>query len=372
MEHWGKCKNLLVIRPDNIGDVLMSSPAIRALKRSFGCKITLLTSQSGAEAAGLLPAVDETLVADLPWAKHKSSVDPGQLAALVDRIKKSNFDSCVIFTVYSQNPLPTAMLAWMAEIPRRLAYCRENPYRLLTHWIPDDEPYTHIRHQVVRDLDLVEKVGAYSVDDRITVMISPEANLTAMTKLARIGVEWDRPFVVFHAGVSETRRAFPTDRWIALARRLVANHSVQVLFTGIAQEAPLTGQLQQACGEGTFSVAGVLDIVEFAAAIRQAALVVSVNTATIHLAAALGRPLVVLYALTNPQHTPWRCPHVLFRYSITDEHNASRNEVIRHVNGLLYGTEKISLPSIGEILSAIDVLLDGQGVGQPVHQHLFH
>jgi len=366
MDNWNLCANLLVIRPDNIGDVLMSSPAIRAIKRSFGCKITLLTSEAGATASTLLPEVDETLVANFPWAKHTSSISPAYLNGLVSRLESAAFDGCVIFTVYSQNPLPTAMLAWAAGIPRRLAYCRENPYELLTHWVPDDEPYVHIRHQVARDLDLVEQIGAYSNDDRITLALPNVADAQAMAKLNRIGVNVGRPFVIFHAGVSEPKRAFPPEQWIALTQRfLIAHPTQQVLFTGSAADRAWTDQLCEACGAGTFSVGGLLNIAEFAAVIRQAALVVSVNTSTIHLASALGRPLVVLYALTNPQHTPWRCPHRLFPYSVTERSLQSRNEVIRHVDRSLY-RERVSLPDPDDMLNAIDELLDSQGHGQLV------
>src|SRR5690606_22825058 len=96
--------------------------------------------------------------------KQEGYLDPGQFSALVDQLKQYRFDGCVIFTVYSQNPLPAAMLAWMAGIPLRLAYCRENPYQLLSHWVPDDEPYSQIRHQVVRDLELVKHIGAEAVE----------------------------------------------------------------------------------------------------------------------------------------------------------------------------------------------------------------
>ncbi|SEL29106.1 glycosyltransferase family 9 protein [Parapedobacter koreensis] len=364
MNNWNNCKNLLVVRPDNIGDVLMSSPAIRAIKRNFGSKITLLTSEAGAAGATLLPEVDETLVANFPWVKHTSSISPAYLDKLALQLKKAAFDGCIIFTVYSQNPLPTAMLAWAAGIPRRLAYCRENPYQLLTQWVPDDEPYSRVRHQVVRDLDLVERIGAYSNDDRITIAVPTGADSLVMAKLAHIGVDVRRPFVIFHAGVSEPKRAFPTERWAVLAQRFLATHPTQqILFTGSAGERTLTDHLHQACGAGTFSVGGLLDIVEFAAAIRQAALVVSVNTATIHLAAALGRPLVVLYACTNPQHTPWRCLHTLFSYSITDDGLRSRNEVIRYVDRSLY-REQVNLPTIDDILNAIEVMLDSQGERQ--------
>jgi len=368
MENWGACKNLLVIRSDNLGDVLMSSPAIRAIKRSFGCKITLLTSVAGAEAAKLLPEVDAAIAVNFPWAKHGSSADEQDVAALVSQLRVGGFDGCVVFSVYSQNTLPAAMLAWMAGIPRRLAYCRENPYQLLTHWVPDDEPYTRIRHQVVRDLDLVERIGAYATDDRITIEVSAEADRSAMAKLNRIGVRRQRPFVIFHAGVSEAKRAFPEAHWIALARQAIRIHQVEVLFTGNTAEKSLTDRLEEGSGEGAFSLGGLLDIAEFAAAIRQSALVVSVNTATPHLTAALGRPLVVLYAQTNPQHTPWRCNHVVFPYSILGEQQTSRNEVIRYVDRIRYGSTKTRLPSTAELLDAIQVLLRREWFGEPVYQ----
>ena len=67
---WQKAKNILCIRLDSIGDVLMTTPAIRALKESLpGRRITLLTSRSGARIAPLIPELDETLTYDPPWMK---------------------------------------------------------------------------------------------------------------------------------------------------------------------------------------------------------------------------------------------------------------------------------------------------------------
>lgn len=370
---WRDCSNLLIIRPDNMGDLLMSAPAIRALKQFIKKgKITLLTAEQTASAADLLPYIDETLVANLPWVKQEDYLDPGQFSMLVDQLKQYRFDGCVIFTVYSQNPLPAAMLAWMAGIPLRLAYCRENPYQLLSHWVPDDEPYSQIRHQVVRDLELVRHIGAEAVDDRIVIQIPTAVQKAATEKLAALGVDVGRPFLVFHAGVSEPRRAFPTDRWVALAKRLLASQNTQLLFTGKSAERQLTDYLEQTCGDHTFSVAGLLDIMEFAAVVQQAALVVSVNTATVHLAAATGTPCVVFYAQTNPQHTPWKNPHIIFPFSLPDGHAVSRNEVVRHVARQLY-RDKVPLPALEDVLDAIESLLVKRcGGGQLRHQVFFH
>ena len=83
MSSWSDCKNILVIRPDNMGDLLMSGPAIRAFKESFNCKITVLTSSMGAVIAPYMEEIDEVIVADLPWIKAKRTINNESYTELV-------------------------------------------------------------------------------------------------------------------------------------------------------------------------------------------------------------------------------------------------------------------------------------------------
>src|SRR4051794_6356296 len=128
IESWQHCKNILVIRADNMGDVIMSGPAIRALKELNTARITLLTSTMAVGIVPLMKEIDDVLVFDLPWVKAKETIASEEIFSLVQLLRKKGFDAAVIFTVFSQNPLPAAMIAYMADIPLRLAYCRENPY----------------------------------------------------------------------------------------------------------------------------------------------------------------------------------------------------------------------------------------------------
>ena len=190
MSDWKNCKNILCIRADNMGDLLMSSPAIRAMKETFHCRITLLTSAMGNLIAPFIEDIDETIVADLPWVKTKEPVDQNQFAELIESLKKRDFDGAVIFTVYSQNPLPAAMLAYMAGIPKRLAYCRENPYHLLTDWMVEKEPYTFIQHQVKRDLNLVKVIDAATEHQQIKIAFSKTATVNALKKISDAGIDF--------------------------------------------------------------------------------------------------------------------------------------------------------------------------------------
>ena len=330
MADWTECKNILCIRADNMGDLLMSSPAIRALKESFNCKITLLTSAKGNAIVPFIAEIDETIVADLPWVKTDKALNETDFTALIELLNKYRFDGAVIFTVYSQNPLPAAMLAFMAGIPRRLAYCRENPYYLLSDWVVEKEPFSFIHHQVKRDLVLVKTIHASTKDELIHVDIPPSASVTIKRELEEAGVDLNKDWLILHPGVSETKRAYPENKWIE-AGKLIRDHlGFQLVITGAPFEKELCERIRDGIGDSAFCLA-TLPIGELISLINEAPLIVSVNTGMVHIAAATQTPVVVLYALTNPQHTPWRVPSEVLYFPVK-EGLQSKNEIVNYVS----------------------------------------
>jgi lipopolysaccharide heptosyltransferase II len=358
MNSWSSCKHILCIRADNMGDVIMSAPAMRALKETFNCKITLLTSSMGNLITPSLPEVDEVLVYNVPWIKAGETLLPRDCLQLVNDIRQRHFDAAVILTAYSQSALPAAMLAYLAGIPLRLAYCRENPYELLTHWVPDKEPYSVILHQVQRDLKLVEAVGAYTYNDRLLLQVNHAALQTALEKLRKQEIDVQRSWIVVHTGVSEKKREYPVERWIETVKLLQQHFDWPILLTGSGSEKMQAQQIQQATGKNVYVVAGLFTIEEFIAVVQEAQLVISVNTATIHIAAATGTPLIVLYALTNPQHTPWKTRSKVLPFPV-QEQLKSKNEVIRYVSDKLFA-QPVSMPVPSAILQAALELLKSE------------
>lgn len=352
-------QNVLCIRADNMGDVIMSSPAIRALKESFGSRITLLTSPAGAIVTPFLSCIDEVLVASLPWVKS-DGMDSKALLALTEEIRSRSFDAAIIFTVYSQSSLPAATLAYLAGIPVRIAYARENAYDLLTHWAPDAEPYERIVHQVERDMGLVQMLGARVADDRLTLESDANADLSLSQKLMGWGV--GDTFILLHPGVSEAKREYPAEYWIATGKMLAEEFEVPMLVTGSGSEKALADRIARETGAPAASVAGALGLAEFIQLVGRALCVVSVNTGTIHIAAAMQTPVAVLYAQTNPQHTPWKSPHALLPFSVPPRLR-SKNPVIRHVADRLY-REEIPFPEPARVVDAVKQLLIPAGTDQ--------
>lgn len=326
---WPNCKNILVVRLDNMGDLLMSTPAIRALKKTFKGRITVLTSSMAAGIARNISEINEIILFDVPWVKTEHASFSNDFWGLVEILKAKQFDGAVIFTVFSQTPVPAIMLTYLADIPLRLAYCRENPYELLTHWVPDKEPYTLIKHQVERDLDLVATVGATTSNDLLSLQI-PDSWDSAKKKLDKNSIDLQKPWLILHPGVSELKRQYPTKNWIEIGKRVVTDFGYQLLLTGSASEKKLTDEIERGISANAFSIAGLLNLDEFICLIKEAPLLIAVNTGPVHIAVALQTPVLVLYAQTNPQHTPWKTPNKVLYFKVP-EALGSKNEVLKFV-----------------------------------------
>ncbi len=321
MDNWQNPSRILCIRLDSMGDVLMTTPAFRALRESFDAKLTLLTSSGGAAVAALIPEIDDVLVYDPPWMKHTAArVSPQPELAMVERLRAGNFDAAVIFTVYSQNPMPAAMLCYLAEIPLRLAHCRENPYQMLSHHVPEPEPEHFIRHEVQRHLDLVASVGARASDERLSLRVSSAAVGVVCALLADLGIDATQPHVVIHPGATAPSRRYAPEKFAEVARRLVCDAAMQVVFTGVDHERELVDGIRREMNAPPdakiVSLVGRLDLEEMAALLTVSPLLICNNTGPVHIAAAVGTPTVDLYALTNVQHTPWRVPHRVLNHDV--------------------------------------------------------
>ena len=231
--NWNDAKNLLCIRLDTIGDVLMTTPALRSLKESVsGRHITLLTSSAGSAIAPLIPELDATIVYDSPWLKATAPrTDSRSEFEMIQYLRQFQFDGAVIFTVYSQNPLPSAFLCYLADIPLRLAHCHENPYQILTDWVKDPEPEDGIRHEVQRQLDLVAAIECQTENEHLSLRVEESDRESVRSRLNSFQLDRDRPWVVIHPGATAASRRYPPEGFAVAVDRLVSL-GYSVIFTG--------------------------------------------------------------------------------------------------------------------------------------------
>jgi ADP-heptose:LPS heptosyltransferase len=365
-EAWKNYKNLLCIRLDNMGDVLMSQPAMRALKASIpGRRMTLLTSTAGSQIAPFISEVDDILTFDVPWVKTDETNGVGQLLRLAETLRARQFDAAVIFTVYSQNPLPAAMLCYLSGIGTVLGYCRENPYQLISQWLPDKEPLHHIAHEIERQLQLVEATGAVTSNTRLSLDIPKDSWKSMQDRLAALGISGDEAWLVLHAGVSEEKRRYPASDYIAACRSLI-RQGYKILLTGNGSEREHVSKIARSLGVAATNIAGELTVGELIALIAAAPVLVSNNTSPAHIAAAVGTPVVVLYAMTNPQHTPWKVASRVLYFEVRPE-LATRNQLLQTFPG-------VSTPraSPRKIVEAVNELAGYPGMNDASQRYCAH
>jgi len=311
---WRRVRRLLLVRLDNLGDVLMATPAIAAMRAGLpDARLGLLASPSGAAAAPYLSDIDDAIVFAAPWVKGDGATDDVPLGEaerkLIARLTAARFDAAVIFTTCTQSALPAALVCRLAGIPLRLAHCRENPYQLLSDWVAESDAIGDgMRHEVERQLALVASVGFAAHDRRLRFAVPASARDAMRSRLAGAGIDLTRPYVVVHPGASAESRRYPAALFGAAVARIAHATGAAIVVTGAIAERALIDELRAAMTAPAISLAGQLDLGELAALIEGAGVLVANNSGPAHLAAALGTPVVDLYALTNPQHTPWLVP----------------------------------------------------------------
>src|SRR5919199_5048183 len=172
-ERWRTARRIAAIRLDNLGDVLVTTPAIHAIKQSLPeAEITLLASPVGAQGGRLNPDITDVLVYEAPWMDpwHKLPQDSARELRALAEVRARRFDGAIIFTSFRQSPLPAAYLCYLADIPLRLAASIDGPGSLLTtrHKHPD-----RMMHEVERGLDLVDAIGL-GTDELDLVLAVPD------------------------------------------------------------------------------------------------------------------------------------------------------------------------------------------------------
>jgi len=320
---WAATRRVLAIRLDNLGDVLVTTPAIHAIRASLPeAEITLLAGPVGAQAGRLNPDLDGVIVYQAPWMDPWSRLphDSRREQHTIARLKARRFDGAIIFTSFRQSALPAAYLCYLADIPLRVAASIDGPGSLLTtrHKHPE-----RMMHEVERGLDLVGAIGM-DTDERDLVLAVPDSARAAVAdRLAGMGALSDRPLVVLHPGCSMPARTYPWEQYAEVTALLIERLGATVALTGVAEERPLVDRirahLRPALRERALSLAGDLDFPALCAVIAAADLTITNNTGPMHVSAAVKTPVVALFALTNPpeQWGPWHVPHRLLFHDVS-------------------------------------------------------
>ena len=294
---WLEAKKILAVRLDNIGDVIMLGPALRAVKEtSPQAHLTLLATPGGATAVPLLPWIDDVILWRPIWQDvgGRMPFDPARERELIDLLAGHEFDAALIFTSFSQTPHVPGYVCYLAGIPLRAGESKEFGGSTLTTELkgaPDE------LHQAERNLRLVEHLGFVARERQLVITIPDTARNAIPDLLDKTELDPHQPFILLHPGASAQARRYPAERFGVLAR-LLTRRDWQVLVTGVERESALIQEVVAQAPKARYLI-GDTTLAEYAALVERAKLVICNDTLQMHLSDAVRTPVVVMFSGTD-------------------------------------------------------------------------
>jgi heptosyltransferase-1 len=290
-------KNILIIKPSSLGDIVLALPALSALRKSFpGAKISWLVRPEFAPLLKNHPHLTETILFDRKFL-GKAWFNPRAFAALVSliwRLNRSKFDAVIDL----QGLFRTASLSWLSGCRKRLgmANAREFGYIFYTHKIAQDKDSIHL---VDYYLKIVQNAGASDTTVQFVLPVDSAAEDAVKRLLKTNGIKPNN-YAVFVPTSAREDKCWPAECFAALADRVSTKFGLSIIATGSASEKDIVERLKNLAGVPIANFAGATSLSELVALLKAARLVVSNDTGPGHIAAALGVPVVLLFGPTNP------------------------------------------------------------------------
>lgn len=283
--------SLILLNLNHIGDILFTTPAIRALKESFpDARIRTVVLSGMEDLLRHNPCVDEVLT-------RKRGLLP--LLKLIPRLRDGGCDASVLFTFSS---VRMAALGKWSGAGTRVGFDEPGLIRFLTHPVARRTGC----HRVDWYLDLVRAIGADVKDPKMEMFLSNEDRDFASDLLRSAGISGDRPTAAISPGSSVAAKQWFPERYAALADMLVAD-GVNVIIVGSRSERATVDNVIRAAKNPLVDFAGRTNIGQLAAVLERCDAVVSNDTGPMHLAVSVGTPVVAVFGPTDPRITGPYC-----------------------------------------------------------------
>jgi lipopolysaccharide heptosyltransferase II len=280
-------ERFLVVRTDRVGDVILSTPVLEAIKTRFPhSHLTMLVS---AYAAGVVkdnPHLDDVIIDDC----HHRHRGMGGTFKLAKEVRAKDFDVSILLK-------PTLRLAWMLLLAG-IKYRIGTGYRFYQVFF-NRKVYVHrkmnLRHEAEYNLDLLVPLGIQPRKIRPRIYLQAEEELFAQEMWKEFEITSEDTVVVIHPGSGRSSLNLPTKRFAQAADRLTEEIGAKVILTGSKEEKGLVDFIKSRMQHQVLDLSGRTSLRQLAAVLKRSDLVIANSTGPMHLAASVGTPTVAVF-----------------------------------------------------------------------------
>ena len=281
-------EKVLFFRPDHIGDLLLTTPAIHSLKKSFPeLNLTAGVGSWSAEILKYNPYIDDISIINLPWLARDTKASYIEMIKKIFQLRRSNYDHIFSFRIAAKSALVSYILGgkkrWGFDVVK-------------SRWaFTDKVSYNTKKHVVENYLDIIETFGAKRENNGLEIFIRDEERSNFIKRFAL-----PDDYVVISPGAGYSPKLWISERWAEIADWVRIDLKIPVVVTGSNSEKPIIKKIISEMKGKYINLCGKLSIRELAVLIEKCKLLISVDSATMHIASALNTPLIALFGFTDP------------------------------------------------------------------------
>ncbi|MBU3958970.1 MAG: lipopolysaccharide heptosyltransferase II [Candidatus Omnitrophica bacterium] len=292
-----KFKRILIVRTDRIGDVLLSTPVIKALRQEYPC--ALIAMMVGPYAREIIEGnsyLDEVIIYDKN-GKHKSWYGTLKFA---HQLKKKRFDLALILHPANRVHLVT----FFAGIQQRIGYNRKFGF-LLTDKVKHTKQSGR-KHELEYNLDLVRYLGIQPADKELFMPIRPESEEWLDQLFAQKGINKSDKLLAIHPGASCISKVWPPKRFAEAADRLIEKYGFKVLIIAGSSDEIKASQVLKDMHQPAVNLAARTSVSQLASVLKRCSLFISNDSGPVHIASSVGVPVISIFGRNQRGLSPAR------------------------------------------------------------------
>ncbi len=301
-------KNILIVRTDRMGDVVLTTPAIKALRDQFpDTRISILVAHSTQDIVLGNPYLNEVIVED----RKKEHRGFWGTLKLIRLISQKRFDLAIIYHTKRR----TNLICFLAGIPYRLGYKNEKWGFLLTDPIKDDRPLG-VKHEAQYCLDVLKPLGIKTGNLDLYVSVSQQGQEWLQKFLFEHKINPQDKLIAVHPGASDMARGWPPQKFAQLIEKVVQAYHCKIIFVGDKRIEDVVQEILKFYKGPYLSLIGHTRLFELISLLKRANLLFSIDSGPVHIAAGLGTPVVSIFTRNQPGINPerWRPLGALSRF----------------------------------------------------------